>query len=210
MPTLLHSVAVGTLAVLLSACQADPTTTPAATSATAQADAPAAGAPDTAPQDIAGMLASAGITCPQAAPGPDSAGCSAGLAANGEPYAVQLQGACNDDGFYAAVFQADGARVLPRLPTQPAAADTDGPSLADQQFVCIKAIARQGQSAAYYYVQAMDPAQVAACHDDATCQEYRPPAGAACTVTTPQGCTSGWVEADALEVFSNGIGASAL
>ena len=153
------------------------------------------------------MLATAGITCPQATPGPDSAGCSAGRADDGEPYAVQLQAACGDDGLFAAVFQAGGTHAVPQLPTQPGAPQAQGVPLVDKQFVCIQAIARQGQSAAHYHVQAMDPAQVDACRNDATCTEHQPQPGAACTIATPQGCASGWVKADALEVFSNGIGA---
>lgn len=210
MPTLVHTFAAGALAVLLAGCQADtpPTATgqaepmPATTSASQAAEA--------SPPDAPGILTAAGITCPQTAPGPDSTGCSAGLADNGQAYEVELQAGCGDDGFFAAVFQAGGADVVPQLSSPSGAAHAQAASLPDKQFVCIQAIARQGQRAAYYHVQAMDPAQVDACRDDATCAEHRPAADAACTMATPQGCASGWVKADALEVFSNGIGASAL
>ena len=207
MPTLLHTFAAGALAVMLAGCQADRAADTAATSQTARADSPASAAAEPATQDSAAMLASAGITCPQTSPGPDSRGCSAGLAEDGTPYDVELQAGCGDDGFFAAVLQTGGAGILPRLPTQAGAPHEHGATLADKQFVCIQAIARQGQRAAYYHVRAMDPAQVDACRDDATCAEHRPAADAACTLATPQGCASGWVKADALEVFSNGIGA---
>ena len=210
MPTLLHTFAAGALAVMLVGCQADPAPAPAATSQTARADTPAPAAAESAGQNSTAMLASAGITCPQTSPGPDSTGCSAGLGEDGKPYDVQLQAGCGDDGFFAAVYQTGGAGILPRLPTQAGAAHAHDATLADKQFVCIQAIARQGQTPTYYHVQAMDPAQVDACRDDATCADHRPPAGATCTIATPQGCASGWVKADTLEVFSNGIGASAL
>ena len=208
MPTLLHTFAAGTLAVMLAGCQADPTPAAATSSQTTRTDSPAPAVPASAAQGTASLLAAAGITCPQASPGPDSTGCSAGLADNGKPYEVQLQATCGDDGFFAAVLQTGGASLLPRLPTQPGSADEHGALLSDNQFVCIQAIARQGQAVAYYRVQAMDPAEVAACRGDATCDQHRPPAGAACTVATPQGCASGWVKADTLEVFSNGIGST--
>lgn len=207
MPTPLHTCAAGALVVMLAACQADPAPAAAAISQTAHASTPVPAASESAPQDTARMIVAAGITCPQAAPGPDSTGCSAGLADNGQAYEVELQAGCGDDGFFAAVFQAGGANVVPQLSNQPGAAQASGASLPDKQFVCIQAIAHQGQRAAYYHVRAMDPAQVDACRDDATCAEHRPAADAACTMATPQGCASGWVKADALEVFSNGIGA---
>ena len=81
------------------------------------------------------MLATAGITCPQAAPGPDSTGCSAGLGEDGKPYDVELQAGCGDDGFFAAVWQSGGAGILPRLPIQAGAPHEHGATLADKQFV---------------------------------------------------------------------------
>lgn len=190
------SCCLAALTLALVACQPSPAPV---TDTTPTASEPAAASPATGQTDLAGLIARAGIRCDSSPASVNSADCHAG---NG--YAIDLHPDCGDDGFFAASL---GPHAVP-LAAQPGA-EASG-SLPGNQFVCIQASARQAQDPDYYYVQAMDPAQVAACHGDATCQEYLPAADAACTAARPQGCSQGWVTADALEVFSNGIGAQAL
>jgi hypothetical protein len=188
------SCCLAPLTLALAACQPSPApvadTTPTASELTAASST-------TGQTDLNGLIARAGIRCDSSPASVNSTDCHAG---NG--YAIDLHPDCADDGFFAASL---GPQAVP-LAAQPGA-EASG-QLPGNQFVCIQATARQAQNPDYYYVQAMDPAQVAACHDDATCQEYLPAADAACTAARPQGCSQGWVKADTLEVFSNGIGAA--
>lgn len=188
------SCCLAPLTLALAACQPSPApvadTTPTASELTAASST-------TGQTDLTGLIARAGIRCDSSPASVNSADCHAG---NG--YAIDLHPDCADDGFFAASL---GPQAVP-LAAQPGA-ETSG-QLPGNQFVCIQATARRAQAPDYYYVQAMDPAQVPACAGDATCQAYRPAAGARCSLSQPQGCVSGWVPADTLEVFSNGIGAA--
>ena len=187
---------------------------PARASATDSLEASPASAPDAAqaaapggdgvvprPEaGTAGLLQAVGGRCGDVAAGE---ACFAG------DYDLELAPGCGDDGFFAGVGGEDGAVLLDRAPPD----DTvQVATLSRGQFVCIEAIARAGQDPAYYYVTAIPVSEVEACAGNALCQTYgdrevRWHAGAARTGarTAASGRASGWVDADALDVFSNGL-----
>ncbi|WP_205393502.1 hypothetical protein [Xanthomonas hydrangeae] len=90
-------------------------------------------------------------------------------------------------------------------------------NLAQGQLVCVQGIGRAGQNPLYYYVVAIPASSVAKCKNNALCEEYgdrpikrlAPAAGDACHAAAPGqyvgDCAQGWVSANALDVFSNGI-----
>ena len=210
MPLPRLSLCLAALTLALAACQAQ-SGEPAGIPATGQAAPTAASRTTTVPpagqtgDDLASMLQRAGIRCPDTPVQAASIGCRAGQQGADPGYAVELHAGCGDDGLFAATFAGAPVPAPGQLPAADTGAAHDG-LLDDGQFVCIQATARRAQTPDYYYVQAMDPAQVPACAGDATCQAYRPTAGARCSLSRQEGCASGWVPADALEVFSNGIG----
>ncbi|OAX87764.1 hypothetical protein A7D16_14630 [Xanthomonas nasturtii] len=85
------------------------------------------------------------------------------------------------------------------------------------QLVCIRGIGRTGQNPLYYYAVAIPASSVAKCNNNTLCEKYgdrpikrlRPSAGDACHAAAPGqyvgDCAQGWVAADALDVFSNGL-----
>ncbi|KQQ73244.1 hypothetical protein ASF73_10840 [Xanthomonas sp. Leaf131] len=90
-------------------------------------------------------------------------------------------------------------------------------NLSQGQLVCIQGIGRTGQNPLYYYVVAVPASSVAKCKNNALCEQYgdrpikrsKPAAGEACHAAAPGqyvgDCAKGWVSADALDVFSNGL-----
>ncbi|KLD79291.1 hypothetical protein Y886_05415 [Xanthomonas hyacinthi DSM 19077] len=111
--------------------------------------------------------------------------------------------------------QAKGADALDRVPTTGSNARPRA-RFAQGQFVCIQGIGRAGQQPLYYYVMAVPTGSVAKCNDNALCSNGDRPiqrtvqgSGGACRVTAPGiyagDCAQGWVSADTLDVFSNGM-----
>lgn len=161
---------------------------------------------------LLGLVEALGAHCGDAATGRD---CIIGNVQAGDFYDVDLSPSCGDDGFFAGV-SADKATLLDTLPVTGSKAQ-DNASLARDQFLCVQATARSGQQPAYYYVLAIAPDQVAACRGRPICQQYgqrpvqlqaQPRAGSACTASAGhwQGdCARGWISADAVDVFSNGL-----
>ncbi len=143
-------------------------------------------------------------------------GCTAGNVDAGDFYDVALSPACGNAGFFAGVAQANGVDALDAVPTTGSGAVARA-RLAQGQLVCIQAIGRAGQNPLYYYVIAIPADSVAQCRNNLACGTYgdrpiqrsTPATGDRCHPAAPGtyvgDCAQGWVGADALEVFSNGI-----
>ncbi|MET0549437.1 MAG: hypothetical protein ABW002_09240 [Xanthomonas sp.] len=145
-----------------------------------------------------------------------ASGCVAGNMDAGDFYDVDVSPGCGADGNFAGVAERDAA-LLDALPVTGSKAQVAA-KLSDGQFVCILATARAGQQAAYYYVAAVPPASVGACQGKAICKRYgerridfvtQRQQGRQCAVAgnaRPEGdCAQGWIEAQTLDVFSNGL-----
>ncbi|AOY65027.1 hypothetical protein ABFO19_02565 [Xanthomonas citri pv. glycines] len=87
-------------------------------------------------------------------------------------------------------------------------------NLAQGQLVCVQAIGRAAQNPRYYYVAAIPASTIARCKNNALCKTYgdrqiKRASGESCHPAAPGqyvgNCAQGWVSADALDVFSNGI-----
>lgn len=174
--------------------------------ATPQAVAPAPVPPAANTARTADFAARIGAECPSNAP---DAICDGG------DYDIELRDDCGADGFFGGVA-AEGGSIL--LDTIPPRDKTVVGRLSKGQIVCIRAIARAGQGPNWYYVSTLPVATIAACQGNALCDTYgdRPIAWtdakaprAACTVDTldrpDSGCASGWIDAKALEAFSEGM-----
>ncbi|MCD9032437.1 hypothetical protein LDO32_11940 [Luteimonas sp. Y-2-2-4F] len=180
--------------------------------------APAAVAPETSPDtpppssaQPQGLAEQLGARCADAATGRD---CVIGNLEAGDYYDIELSPRCDAEGFFAGV-SAPEAVALDALPVTGSDARPNA-ALSEGQFLCVQAIARSGQQPAYYYAIAIAPGDVAACRGAPVCARYgeRPVrwqaqvrTGTACTVDARwQGdCARGWIAADALDVFSNGL-----
>ena len=186
---------------------AAPTTTPVAT----PGDAPAV--PLAAPSDgLAALIQSSGVTCTDVSAG---RGCTAGDVDSGDFYDVELSPDCGDQGFFAGVVDAKGVETLDTVPTTGSKAMATA-RLSKEQLVCVQGIGRAGQNPMFYYVVAIPAATVGKCKGNALCDTYgdRPisglaSSGEACHAVAPGqyagNCARGWVSADVLDVFSNGM-----
>ena len=218
LPALRNALLPGLLAV--SACSAGesaPAATPPVTS-TASASAPAATrAPASSGASLndrlATLLQASGVQCADVNM---AKGCTAGNVDAGDFYDVELSPACDDAGLFAGVAQASGVDALDAVPTTGSSVVARA-RLAQGQLVCIQAIGRAGQNPLYYYVIAIPADSVAGCINNSVCRTYgdRPiqrsksATGGSCHAAAPGqyvgDCAQGWVGADALDVFSNGI-----
>ncbi|EWC49475.1 hypothetical protein XAR_4212 [Xanthomonas citri pv. glycines str. 8ra] len=116
-------------------------------------------------------------------------------------------------GFFAGVAQANGVDLLNVVPSTGSSA-TATANLAQGQLVCVQAIGRAAQNPRYYYVAAIPASTIARCKNNALCKTYgdrqiKRASGESCHPAAPGqyvgNCAQGWVSADALDVFSNGI-----
>lgn len=210
----LRSALIPGLALALSACTAGESAPHAVPSS-----APVAPAKNNAPAALqvnarlAALIQAAGATCTDATA---ATGCTAGNVDTGDFYDVEFLPDCGDKGFFAGVAQANGADLLDAVPVTGSSA-TATANLAQGQLVCVQAIGRAGQNPRYYYVAAIPASTVARCENTALCKTYgdrpikqiKPASGEHCHAAAPGqstgNCAQGWVSADALEVFSNGI-----
>jgi hypothetical protein len=125
---------------------------------------------------------------------------------------VELHPGCDDEGMYGGVVAAQGTDLANRLPPM----DTKiNATLSKGQFVCIRAIARIGQSISRYYVTAVPISGVTGCQGNDLCRVYgdrsirfAAPAVSPCRLE-PSGlsgdCASGWATEGSLEAFSLGL-----
>ncbi|MBZ2485657.1 hypothetical protein IPS85_11375 [Xanthomonas perforans] len=210
----LRSALIPGLALALSACTAGESAPHAVPSS-----APAAPAKNNAPAALqvnarlGALIQAAGATCTDAM---TATGCTAGNVDTGDFYDVEFLPDCGDKGFFAGVAQANVADLLDAVPVTGSSA-TATANLAQGQLVCVQAIGRAGQNPRYYYVAAIPASTVARCENTALCKTYgdrpikqiKPASGEHCHAAAPGqstgNCAQGWVSADALEVFSNGI-----
>ncbi|MBO9826957.1 hypothetical protein J7373_01705 [Xanthomonas sp. A2111] len=153
------------------------------------------------------------LNCENAANG---TGCVSGNMEAGDFYDIDLSPSCDADGNFAGLAEPNAA-LLDSLPVTGSKAQTTA-RLSNKQFVCILATAHTGQQSDYYYVAAIPPTSVSACRGKPICNLYgeRPiefisqhKQGKICTLTSdarPEGdCAQGWIEAQKLDVFSDGI-----
>ncbi|BBJ94756.1 hypothetical protein [Xanthomonas campestris] len=214
-----NALVPGLLAV--SACSAGesaPDATLVTSTASASVSAPAAThAPASSGaslnDQLATLLQASGVQCADANM---AKGCTAGNVDAGDFYDVELSPACDDAGLFAGVAQASGVDALDAVPTTGSSVVARA-RLAQGQLVCIQALGRAGQNPLYYYVIAIPADSVAGCKNNPACRTYgdRPiqrsksATGGNCHAAAPGqyvgDCAQGWVGADALDVFSNGI-----
>lgn len=125
---------------------------------------------------------------------------------------IELHPGCDENGFYGGVIAAQGADLANRLPPK----DTKiNATLAKGQFVCIRAIARIGQSVSRYYVTAVPVSAVSGCKGNDLCHVYgdrsirfATPPVSPCRVDSSGlsgDCASGWTTEESLEEFSLGL-----
>ncbi|MEA9560475.1 hypothetical protein [Xanthomonas campestris] len=214
-----NALVPGLLAV--SACSAGesaPDATLVTSTASASVSAPAAThAPASSGaslnDQLATLLQASGVQCADANM---AKGCTAGNVDAGDFYDVELSPACDDAGLFAGVAQASGVDALDAVPTTGSSVVARA-RLAQGQLVCIQALGRAGQNPLYYYVIAIPADSVAGCKNNPACRTYgdRPiqrsksATGGNCHAAAPGqyvgDCAQGWVGADALDVFLNGI-----
>ncbi|CAH0144129.1 hypothetical protein ACQ5SA_05370 [Stenotrophomonas indicatrix] len=211
---------VPVLLLALAACAAGESSNSAASSPATTAPAAAATAtatPGTAPvsadNGLAALIRASGVTCSNASAG---TGCTAGDVDSGDFYDVELSPDCGDQGFFAGVAEAKGVETLDAVPSSGSKA-TATAKLSKGQLVCVQGIGRTGQNPLFYYVVAIPANTVGKCKDNALCDTYgdRPinnrvaTGGEACHAAAPGhyagNCAQGWVSADVLDVFSNGM-----
>jgi len=210
----LRGLSMSALLLVLGACTAgERTATAASATAIAKATAPAPASIAKPADALQALIQESGVRCTDTKA---AHGCTAGNLDAGDFYDVELSPDCGDDGFFAGVAEAKGVDALNGVPTtgsdvQPRAKFAKG------QLVCIQGIARAGQNPHYYYVIAVPTSSVAKCKGNKLCSQYgdRPIQriaagnGDACRVTSPGiytgDCAQGWVNASALDVFSNGM-----
>lgn len=204
----LFALAVGASALL--GCSAAPRSGSESTSAMAVNPAPenvSKTDPRLATTRHADFATRIGADCPSN--GPSDAMCDGGN------YDVELRDDCSAAGFFGGVSAKAGSALLNGLPPKDTAVVG---KLAKGQLLCIRAIARAGQNPNWYYVTALPVAAIAGCEGNALCTTYgdRPiawtqPARARATCTLRSmdrpdtGCASGWIDAEAVEAFSNGM-----
>ncbi|MEA9747426.1 hypothetical protein VDF76_10385 [Xanthomonas campestris pv. raphani] len=218
LPALRNALLPGLLVV--SACSAGesahaatpPVTSTASVSAPAATRAPASSGASLNDR-LATLLQASGVQCADANM---AKGCTAGNVDAGDFYDVELSPACDDAGLFAGVAQASGVDALDAVPTTGSSVIARA-RLAQGQLVCIQAIGRAGQNPLYYYVIAIPADSAAGCENNSACRTYgdRPiqrsksATGGSCHAAAPGqyvgDCAQGWMGADALDVFSNGI-----
>lgn len=125
---------------------------------------------------------------------------------------VELHPDCDQYGVYGGVVAAQGADLANKLPPM----DTKiNATLSKGQFVCIRAIARIGQSISRYYVTAVPVSGVTGCRDNDLCRVYgdrnirfAAPVTSPCRLDSSGlngDCASGWTAEESLELFSLGL-----
>ncbi len=208
----LRGLSMSGLLLALGACTAgEHAATAASASAPVSAPAPASVAK---PGDtLQALIQESGVRCTDTKA---AHGCTAGNLDTGDFYDVELSPDCGGDGFFAGVAEAKGVDALNSVPTTGSDARPRA-RFAQGQFVCIQGIARAGQNPLYYYVIAVPTSSVAKCKGNALCSQYgdrpiqrtAPGTGDTCRATAPGmyagDCAQGWVNASALDVFSNGM-----
>lgn len=209
---------VPALVVALAACAAGESSNSAASSPTpapvaASTATPVTAHPVSADNGLAALIRASGVTCSNASAG---TGCTAGDVDSGDFYDVELSPDCGDQGFFAGVAEAKGVETLDAVPSSGSKA-TATAKLSKGQLVCVQGIGRTGQNPLFYYVVAIPANTVGKCKDNALCDTYgdRPidnrvaTGGEACHAAAPGhyagNCAQGWVSADVLDVFSNGM-----
>ncbi|MEG0185034.1 MAG: hypothetical protein RR704_16480 [Stenotrophomonas sp.] len=212
---------VPALLLALGACTAGDSSNPAAASpvaapaaaAVAAAAASPASSPATRGDGLAALIHASGVTCSNASAG---TGCTAGDVGSGDFYDVELSPDCGDQGLFAGVAEASGVETLDAVPGSGSKATVTA-TLSKGQLVCVQGIGRTGQNPLFYYVVAIPANTVGKCKDNALCDTYgdrpidnRSAKGSdACHAAAPGryagNCAQGWVGADGLDVFSNGM-----
>lgn len=211
------SISASTLLLALCACKPAAMTSPSGDiQEVASAVTSAPSNPPAAPTSTTGVSSSLaseiGAECEDAETGRR---CTIGDLTTGDFYDIELQDGCSSSGFFAGVIDAK-ADLLDTLPVTGSKTVVNA-SVTDGQFLCVRATARAGQKPAYFYVSPLATAQVDACKNEATCSRYgsRPVLQGAqrlekeCTLGKEGrlggDCPRGWINADAVEPFSNGL-----
>ena len=134
--------------------------------------------------------------------------CIGGKPENGDIYDVELRPDCSAGGFFGGVAEEGGAELRDALPPKD---EVTLAVLPKGQLLCIEAIGRAGQQPEYFYVTTIRASAVAACKNNRLCDLYgdrridMKSNPAPCPLTGDRSCAAGWIDADAVEAFENGM-----
>lgn len=135
--------------------------------------------------------------------------CLGGKPEYGDIYDVELMPDCGAGGFFGGVVEQKGAELRDVLP--PNDKETQA-VLSKGQIVCIRAIGRAGQQPSYFYVSTMPMSDIALCKGNRLCDLYGDRAvqwhGSPTPCPPPamsSACAEGWIDADMVEAFENGL-----
>jgi len=121
---------------------------------------------------------------------------------------VELRPDCGADGFFGGVAEDSGAELRDALPPKD---EVTFAILPKGQLVCIQAIGRAGQQPEYFFVTTIRASAIPACKGNHLCEIYgdrrvdmrsKP---VPCPVTGEASCVAGWINADAVDSFDNGM-----
>jgi hypothetical protein len=164
-----------------------------------------AASPAAAAESLAAFAARIRVECSQDR---GNLTCVGGKPENGDLYDVELRPDCGPDGFFGGVAEESGAELRDALPPK------DEKTLAvvpKGQLLCIEAIGRAGQQPEYFYVTTIQVPAVAACKGNRLCDLYgdrrvdMKSGPSPCPVTGDRSCAAGWIDADTVESFENGM-----
>jgi hypothetical protein len=132
-------------------------------------------------------------------------------ACTADGYEVDVSG-CGNDMLFGQVIDDAGATLGTRLD---AGKSTPVVKLKPHQFLCLVAVAKKAGAPQRYYVEAFPAERVADCKGNDLCKTFpvewvaTPPAGkcewVGDTGEFTGGCAAGWVDEDALDVYSMGL-----
>lgn len=163
---------------------------------------------DLTAEEHAELRSSAGITCDTT----KNDNCTAGNIESGDYYNVRIYGSCINAAYYGRVN--DKPVSLRKTVATTGADSKAGGGVAANQLVCIKAAAQVNATDMEYYIMALPMDYGPECPDEVLCKKPQPLAKeyqdtmANCKSDNQKGyigCSQGWVMANEMEGYSNGL-----
>lgn len=165
------------------------------------------------PTDLRELAQTAGVECRDPDKGLQCIAEDKSDPRSGDYFDVELRPGCGEDGLFAGVSRGD-ALLVDRLPPNDTVRRA---TLSRGQLVCVQAIAGVGQNASRYYVTSVPVGDVSGCSGNKLCEMYGdrpiqwhvPRDQSTCRLDSHGrpvgGCASGWIEGEALDIFSMGL-----